>query len=365
MCIHVESKKNTINLSYQKELKDFMQIDRILIVGSGSIGSRHLKIAKEIFPVADIKVIHHIPNKEVDQGDALNSIQKIEIMAYRPNIAIICNPAPFHLPISQLMAEIGTHLIIEKPISISTTNIDLLIRTCKEQNLILQVGYNLRFAKSLQKFKELINDGSIGDLVRINCEAGQYLPDWRPDRDYRLGVSARKDLGGGALLELSHEIDYLRWIFGEIRWVSGTVSKESDLEIDVEDTARFKMGFEETQSGYGLVADVVLDLVRKVPSRTCTAFGSTSNLCWNGLTGAVSQFDFNKESWSQIFIEENDLSKTYEREWVSFIESIHIGKEPLVNGEDGLRVMEIIDAIRIASDSGGRVSVVYNLLLGK
>lgn len=342
-----------------------MQIDRILIVGLGSIGSRHLKIAKEMFPIAEIKVIHHIPNKEADQGDVLKSIQKNEIISFRPDIAVISNPAPFHLPISQLMSEIGTHLIIEKPISISTASIDLLIRTCKEQNLILQVGYNLRFAKSLQKFKELIDDGLIGDLIRIDCEAGQYLPDWRPDKDYRLGVSARKDLGGGALLELSHEIDYLRWIFGEIRWVSGTLSKESDLEIDVEDTARFKMGFEGIQSGDGLVADVVLDLVRKPPVRTCTAFGSISNLRWNGLTGEVSRFDLDKESWSQIFIEENDLSKTYEREWLSFIESINIGKEPLVNGEDGLRVIEIIDAIRIASESGGRVTVMYDLSLGK
>ena len=80
-------------------------------------------------------------------------------------------------------------------------------------------AYNLRFLPSLQAYRERIQFGVIGKVLSVRCEIGQYLPSWRPGSDYRQAVSASRALGGGALLELSHEIDYLRWIFGEVAWV--------------------------------------------------------------------------------------------------------------------------------------------------
>jgi predicted dehydrogenase len=73
-------------------------------------------------------------------------------------------------------------------------------------------GYNLRFSYSLKRFNELIKKKIVGKILSVRCEVGQYLPDWRPNKDFRKTVSANKRLGGGVLLELSHEIDYLRWI---------------------------------------------------------------------------------------------------------------------------------------------------------
>ena len=80
-------------------------------------------------------------------------------------------------------------------------------------------------------------------IRRLRCEIGQYLPLWRPGSDYRLGVSANRALGGGVLLELSHELDYLRWIFGDVDWVQASLERQSALEIDVEDTAHLLLSF--------------------------------------------------------------------------------------------------------------------------
>jgi predicted dehydrogenase len=266
---------------------------------------------------------------------------------------------------AQIFADNKSSIFIEKPISTSPNGIKNLIKTCEQNRTVLQVGYNLRFSVSLQKFKEIVGSRQLGVLQKIECETGQYLPDWRPESDYRVGVSARKELGGGVLLELSHEIDYLRWIFGEVIWVSGELTTESDLEIDVEDTARFKMGFHDVSDLNGLVANVTLDFVRRTPSRICRVYGSIANLEWNGLTGEVSIFEHNKNAWEKIYTDPNDLNKTYELEWLSFIDSVNTGNKPFVTGEDGLRVIEIIEAIRIASDTGGKVPVVYDLSIGK
>ena len=94
-----------------------------------------------------------------------------------------------------------------------------------------QVGYNLRCFPSLSRFRDLIHEDLFGKPLSVRCEIGQYLPDWRPTSDYRAGVSARSDLGGGALMELSHEIDYLSWIFGDVEWVSSWVGNVSNWRL--------------------------------------------------------------------------------------------------------------------------------------
>lgn len=342
-----------------------MIINKVLIVGLGSIGKKHLNIIKRLLPNAVLGIKRHKENNIVSKSNIKNFLSTIEMLEFQPNISVLTNPAPFHIETALRLVEINSNIFIEKPLSVTSNQVRDLILICQSKNLILQVGYNLRFSSSLQKFKEIVGNGQLGNLQRIECEAGQYLPDWRPESDYRLGVSARKELGGGVLLELSHEIDYLRWIFGEVNWVSGKLSTESDLEINVEDTARFKMGFSAINDLNGLVADVTLDFVRRKPTRFCRVYGSMADLEWNGLTGEVSIFVHNKSRWEKIYTDPNDISKTYEFEWLSFIDSVNTGSRPFITGEDGLRVVEIIEAIRIASDTGGKVPVVYDLSIGK
>ena len=96
------------------------------------------------------------------------------------------------------------------------------------------VAYNLRYLPSAKKVKHIISERVLGRLTNVHIECGQYLPDWRPGTDYRLGVSAQKKLGGGALLELSHELDYLLWIFGSIRSVVAKLETTGTLDIDVD-----------------------------------------------------------------------------------------------------------------------------------
>lgn len=89
----------------------------------------------------------------------------------------------------------------------------------------------------------LLNEGTTGKVLFVRSEFGQYLPDWRPEQDYRENYSARSSLGGGIILDSSHEIDYLRWFFGEIEQVYCRSSIQSELEVDVEDTASIILFF--------------------------------------------------------------------------------------------------------------------------
>jgi predicted dehydrogenase len=262
-----------------------------------------------------------------------------------------------HMNAAQPLARAGVHLLVEKPLSASVDGIQQLLNTCREQGSVLLTGYNLRFLPSLQKFHDLLKANVIGKVISVRCEIGQYLPSWRPDTDYRQSVSARQALGGGSLLELSHELDYMRWIFGEIDWVKASISRQSDLEIDVEDTAHLILGFEFANEERQLVGTVNMDLVRHDSTRLCTAIGEKGSLRWNGLTGVVEQFEAGAKEWCEIFKHQHQRDDSYLAEWHHFLDCIRDQKAPLITGEDGLQVLRIIDAARYASETDMRVKV--------
>jgi predicted dehydrogenase len=333
-------------------------INRILIAGLGSIGKRHLRLAREILPKADIRVLRHQAVSEVSEYSNGCFFNINEAIAFAPQIAVIASPAPFHIATAQALAEVGVHLLIEKPLSASLDGVTQLLETCRKQSTVLLTGYNLRFLPSLQRFRGLLGEQIIGKVLSVRCEIGQYLPSWRPDSDYRQGVSARRELGGGALLELSHELDYLRWIFGEVDWVKATLSRQSSLEIDVEDTAHLILGFVQAVDGQQLIGSVNLDFIRHDTTRLCTAIGEKGSLRWNGLTGEVALYEAaSAKEWLEIFRHPHQRDDSYQAEWQNLIVCITEHKTPLITGEDGLKVLQIIEAARISAESGGQAQV--------
>lgn len=332
-------------------------INRILIVGLGSIGKRHLRLARELLPNADIRVLRHqecafIP--EHANGCFSNLDQAI---TFAPHIAVIASPATFHIGAAQLLARAGVHLLVEKPLSASLDGVPQLLETCREQKTVLLIGYNLRFLPSLQRFRDLLNANVIGKVISVRCEIGQYLLSWRPDTDYRQGVSARRELGGGVLLELSHELDYLRWIFGEIDLVKATLSRQSSLEVNVEDMAHLILCFAPIEDGSQLIGTLNMDFVRHDTTRLCTAIGENGSLRWNGLTGVVEQLDAGEKEWSERYRHQHQRDDSYLAEWQHFLSCVNEQKAPMITGEDGLMVLQIIEAARQSSESGSQIQV--------
>ena len=171
-------------------------------------------------------------------------------------------------------------------------------------------GYNFRFLPSLIEFRKQLQAKKIGDIYLVRSEVGQYLPSWRPESDYKNGVSANKSLGGGVLLELSHEIDYLRWIFGPVNWVFSHISKKSDLDIDVEDSVDVIMGFKGFDLSEGeATVSLTMDFLRHDISRKCMVIGEKGTLLWDGVLGKVDYFAQDGTEWDTIFSSNTDIKK--------------------------------------------------------
>ncbi len=332
-------------------------ISRVLIVGSGNISRRHFALAQEFIPDAQIRRLRHLPSISHTNVSAEDLTSMEEVSQFQPEIAVICNPANQHLEMAELMSQLGAHLFIEKPLSDSLEGVHDFIQSYEDRSTLLLLGYNLRYSDSLGAFREAILSGLIGRSLSVRCEVGQYLPNWRQNLDYRQTVSAKKELGGGVLLELSHEFDYLRWIFGEVEWVRATLSKQSDLEINVEDSAHLVLGFSNSEANGELIASVNMDFIRQDTTRICTVIGEKGTLRWDAISSNVSFFDPKSGTWSTFYSGKANLDDTYRSEWKDFLECIEEKKSPEVGGMDGLRVLEIIDAVRISAIDGHQVMV--------
>ena len=122
-----------------------MKIERILIVGLGSMGKVHLRLARELLPNANICVLRHHECKEnLEYANACFSSLE-EALVFAPQLAVIANPSTFHMQVAIPLAQVGAHLLVEKPLSASSTNVEKLISTIYSKGTVLAIGYNLRF----------------------------------------------------------------------------------------------------------------------------------------------------------------------------------------------------------------------------
>ncbi|MGC4071626.1 MAG: Gfo/Idh/MocA family oxidoreductase [Nibricoccus sp.] len=328
--------------------------ERFLVAGYGSIGKRHLGNLRQMFPQADIAVLRSgvAGSDSVVPPGADHVFYDFEaVRAFAPQAAIVATPATYHVELTRRLLALGCHVLLEKPIAAASEAVPEMIAEARRSGRVLMIGYNLVFTPAMAAFRDAVRSGMVGRPLCIRAEVGQYLPDWRPGSDYRRGASARRDLGGGVLLELSHELHYLEWIFGRVDWVQATVQRSGTLELEVEDLALLNLGFAE-----GAVASVQLDFLQRTYSRFCKVVGSAGTLLWDASQQSVLFFPPNEKQGREVFREASaDRNGAYLRELEHFFNCVRNGTRPMVDADDGWAVLRVIEAARTSASEGKRI----------
>ena len=328
-----------------------IKLKTLLLIGYGGIARRHLANIKKLAADVDVLVLRHSkPVLEAADDWASVTVNFADALAFAPDVAIIASPASCHVDQALALAKINTHLLIEKPLSVSMDGVDLLLRECSARGLTLMVGYNIAFSKALWAIKEQLDSGSIGKVISIHAEVGQYLPDWRPDKDYRETVSANGELGGGVLFELSHELDYVNWLLGKIRSVTCSLKRTGELDMDVEDSATLII--EGTSEE---MASIHLNMVQKIPSRTCRIVGTKGLIFWDYLENSVEIRCEGERQSRQLTLPLRDGNTVYLEQLSHFFDCVAGEKTPLVDGMRAKRALEIILAAKESAKEGRRV----------
>jgi predicted dehydrogenase len=255
---------------------------RVLIAGFGSIGRRHLR---NLLALGERDIVLYRTHHSTLPGDELAGFP-VETdlraaLAYQPEAVIISNPTALHLDVAIPAAQCGCHLLIEKPISHSMARVDELQKAVEQNGVRVLVGYQFRFHPGLQQIKKHLHNQAIGEPQSVHAHWGEYLPDWHPWEDYKQAYSARPELGGGVVLTLSHPLDYLHWLFGEVETLAAYTGQKG-LSIPVEDEAEILLRFEN-----GVLGSVHLDYIQRPTAHWLEIVGTRGTICWDNSDGTV------------------------------------------------------------------------------
>lgn len=333
---------------------------KILVVGLGSIGRRHLQNLSAMGIRQLAVVTKNRCRLPIDTLPPFLSFEHLDLaLAWRPDAVFVCNPTALHLETALEAARAGCHLFLEKPVSHTFEGLDELAELVEKQGLKVQVGFQFRSYPVFQKIKKVVERGDIGRVVSAHAHWGEYLPGWHPWEDYRASYSAREDLGGGVVLTLCHPFDYLRWMLGEAEVVSAIGGQLSDLETNTEDAALVSMRYES-----GAVGSVYLDYVSKPAKHTLQIIGTRGRIEWDADFGSAKIYTDNSSGFDTIspgkYFERNEM---FLAEVADFLDCIKNNRAPACDLHDGIRALEIAVAAKSFLEKQEKVTLFQKMSL--
>jgi len=315
---------------------------RALVVGCGSIGRRHTENLRRLG--VDEILVYDPDRSRASAAANEYGVQAVETLEAgydrRRQIALICTPTSLHLELARQALEHGCHVFVEKPLSHQLDGTESLIAAAHERGRVLMVGYNLRFHSCVCRMHDWLEEKRIGHVASARLHAGSYLPARHPWEDYRRGYGARKNLGGGVILDAIHEIDYALWLFGMPQSVNCVAGKFSNLEIDVEDVAEILLDYPDRK-----VVSIHLDYLDRPPQRYAEIVGDAGVIRSNLIKGTAQLFEGEKQEWTR-FKGRGGQNETYAWELKHFLECVTNLSVPVVDGEAACRSLAVAEAAK-------------------
>jgi predicted dehydrogenase len=318
---------------------------RIVLVGLGSIGKRHLRNILTLWPSASLLIVS--ASKRQLSDAELSGCQQVgleQAVLANPDFAFIASPASMHLQHAAVFRQAGIPVLLEKPFSHQLTLAEQF-KNASAPDYLCSLGYCLRYLPSAQIVRDLLAEQRIGSIYSVHASVGQHLSQWRRETDYQQSVSARSELGGGVLLELSHEFDYLVWLFSPLT-VRFCQLNRSELQLDVEERADLVMTGQD-----GLVCYLHLDFVQSVPQRSCMIIGQNGRIEWDLLGNSVylttttgRELIYHQPDW--------DKNQMYLFMLQDFVKSVHLKTQAPIPMQAGIEVLRLIEQSKQLASRG-------------
>lgn len=337
---------------------------RVLIVGLGSIGQRHARnLLRVLGDGVELSAFRargrsHVLTEDQQVESATGLVERYRIrvlsdldaaLGERPDAVFVTNPSSLHREVALSAARAGCHLFVEKPLATSLEGLDELVEAVEGSALVALVGYQLRFHPCFAHLERLLAAGRPGRIVGVRAVVGESLAAAHPYEDYRESYAARSDLGGGVLLGLSHEIDYLRALLGEPRRVFALGGHLSRLEVSVEDAASVLL--EHAGPTHRFPAHVHLDYLQRPPVRSCEILGDDGRILWDCHAGTVDDIrvDGSRDRFTAPVLDRNDL---FLAELEHFLRCLRGEERPRISVREGAADVRIALAARRSMETG-------------
>ena len=327
---------------------------RILIIGAGSVGKRHLNNFREL----GVDALGAVDTREDRRREIAERFSSVRVhprlddaLSEGYDAAVVCTPTAFHTDAARRSLMAGTHVLMEKPISDRLEGVAETLALARQRQRVYMVGYTYRFWPPLQAAHDLLSRGAIGRPLFADITFSQYLPDWHPWEDYRDWFMSSREQGGGALLDESHAVDMARWLLGDITHVSCRTGNLSTLQMTADDFAQFTVAI-----APDMLATIHVDVFGRQSRRTLSVTGELGNLHVDISQGEIQVYDVASQSVQTISIasERNEMFLSEARHFLSCIRD---GAAPCVSGEDALETLRVCLAGRESSDAHREVAL--------
>ena len=300
----------------------------ILIIGLGSIAKKHIAAIKAIEETSIIYALRS--GKLSERYSDVHNISELEELPVKPDFVLISNPTHLHEQAIQQGIEFGCPLFIEKPVLSNLDNAEELIRRIYKKKILTYTACNLRFHPALQFLKKYLAE-SKPVINEVNIYCGSYLPDWRPETNFRKSYSSISAMGGGVHLDLIHELDYCLWLFGEPPQVKVVKRSVSGLKVDAVDYANFTLLYPQ------FTVNIILNYYRRDPKRQLELLMENETLLIDLLNNSIINTTYRKK----IFGEPFSMLKTYESQMRYFFDSLKNRQQPMNDISEGVAVLKM------------------------
>jgi predicted dehydrogenase len=314
---------------------------KVIVVGFGSMGRRHVRnlIDNGVAPC----VLTKYPDHSV-QVSFVNSVDQIKEKC-DAEAALICSPTANHLKDICNLVSIGIkRFLIEKPVERDIRAANAILRVASDNGLDIRVAYNMRYLPCFKIVREFINEKKSEIRIVTIC-AGQYLPSWRSNTDYRTSYSVKRHMGGGVDLDLSHEIDYMLWLFGEPQQKRVYKAKISSLELDAPDI--FCGIYSYHSPIYAFVVTVQLDYIRRQNERELTIICEDGDTLRCDFIARKLRIHRHSENKTQEFTDASlfDFDQTYVQEVTDFLKQDNV-TDLLATLDDSIKVIRGLSEVQ-------------------
>lgn len=300
---------------------------KILIVGLGSIAKKHIEAIRKTADSAEIFAL-----RSSDQCSSIEGVTNLfsydDLQSFTFDFAVISNPTSEHFTALNKLLDYDIPLFIEKPLFDQTgTEQQTFLDQIKLRKTITYVACNLRFLDCIQFIKSEIRGKRINE---VNIYCGSYLPDWRPNVDFRKIYSANREMGGGVHIDLIHELDYTFWLFGEPLKTDSFFTNNSSLDISAYDYANYRWKYD------SFTANVILNYFRRDAKRTLEIVCEEGTYQVDLLKNAVYYQN------NMVFSSEERIQDTYFRQMDFFLKNILTGKDADFNSAfDAYKILNL------------------------
>ncbi len=323
---------------------------KFLVLGLGSIGRRHASILKEfgheVYGYNRGEARRKFAEAELDLPMYADLDQALESEAW--DMVLVCTPNSLHVEHALAVVRRGLGLFIEKPLSHDMAGVNELVGMVREKNIFTHIGSNMRHHAGVMSVKEACDSGQLGRILSAQLWGGMYLPDWHPGEEYRNMYSARKDMGGGAVLDFIHELDLARWFFGDPEAVVAMTANTGWLGIDTEETVDAVLRYPS-----GVLVNVHLDYLHLPSQRGIRIMGEKGSACWDLAQEKVEFFDLETRRQQEIVYPENRAKpEMYVRQLGYVIDRLQAGEPSDCDLEAGVSALRLaLDIKRSSSES--------------